>query len=180
MMRSYDKNFLFAMQFVAFWEGGEVNDPNDPGGHTNYGVTQKTLDIARPKFSAAGLPASVSDLTESHCHFIYYNLYWEPLRCSSFPCELALLIFDAAVNQGQSDAAKFLQRVVGAHVDGILGSKTVATTVQVMSTRGLRYILQQYSAERAYDYALNSNIIERFGRGWYRRLFACYSAALDT
>ena len=46
--------FIDALPFVLQWEGGYVNHPNDPGGATNKGVTQKVYDAWRAK---NGLPA---------------------------------------------------------------------------------------------------------------------------
>ena len=40
-------NQNIVLKWLGLSEGGEVNHPNDPGGHTNHGVTQKTLDAWR-------------------------------------------------------------------------------------------------------------------------------------
>ncbi len=42
-------NFEGALKFTLSWKGGLVNDPNDPGGETKYGISKRAypeLDIA--------------------------------------------------------------------------------------------------------------------------------------
>lgn len=175
-----NNGFLDALDFVLLWEGGEVNHPADPGGHTNMGVTQRTLDWFRSKYPSAGLPSSVSNLTHEHVQQIYYQEYYRPLRCDEMPEPISLLVFDAAVNQGAYDAGRFLQRAVGAAADGIVGSKTLSALERAVHIYGVQAVAKAVAVERAYDYALNDSIDDVFGRGWYRRLFDCYEKALKS
>ena len=176
----YSRGFKCAIQFVAHWEGGEVNHANDPGGHTNLGVTQQTLNLARQKYPQAKLPESVSDLTTDHVYFIFWHEYWLPVKCDEMSPGLALMIFDGAINQGVSAIGKHLQRAVGVVVDGIVGSKTIAAVVAYGQRDGYSRLIQAVAAERALGYARTGGLLEHFGRGWYRRLLSCYSASLDA
>ncbi len=115
-----------SLSHVLDFEGGEVNDPRDPGGLTNRGVTQRTLDRCGKKYPEAGLPESVSDLEHEHVRFIYKVEYWNKCRCGDLPAPVAVLVFDAAVNQGPNDAGVFLQLAGGSLVDGLIGPKTIA------------------------------------------------------
>jgi lysozyme family protein len=163
-----------ALAHISAYEGGEVNDPSDPGGHTNMGITQRTLDRVRRKHPDAGLPISVSDLTRANVEFIFRVEYWNPCRCSDLPGAIAIMAFDCAVNQGIGDAIRFIQRSAGATVDGLIGPKTIAAANHCDSAKMLR----EMAALRGYDYALLDNLDDRFGLGWMRRLFACYDLAI--
>lgn len=170
MLGAYDQG----LQHVLSWEGGEVNDPRDPGGHTNMGVTQKTLDRVRWKYPDAGLPKSVSDLRHEHVRFIYKVEYWDVCRCSELPAAVAVLVFDAAVNQGPEDAITFLQKAAGAYVDGRIGPQTIGAA----NNCDPRKLAREYAAFRAHDYALLDHLDDIYGLGWMRRLLACYDLAL--
>lgn len=169
MSRAFD----YCMKIVFAHEGGEVDDPRDPGGHTNMGITQATLNRARKTLQ--GLPASVSDLTRHDCTRIYEALYWRPVRGDELPLPLALLTFDACVNQGEGDAKRFLQQAVGVKVDGAIGPKTLAA-----AQRSGRPAIEELAARRMHDYMLLDKLDDTFGLGWSRRLCHVYGEALDA
>lgn len=177
MMES--NSFDSALRFVAFWEGGEVDDLNDPGGHTNLGVTQNTLNIARAKRPERGLPKFVSQLNAADARFIYHEFYWLPIQCHRMQPAVALMVFDGCVNQGVTAMSKHLQKAVGASVDGIVGSKTLAALEERIMALGTAEVLRDIAAERALGYAHTGGLLGRFGRGWYRRLIACFGTALS-
>ena len=76
---------------------------------------------------------------------------------------LDLLVFDAAVNQGQACAAKMLQAVLNVTQDGIVGPATIK------EARRAPNVITDYFARRMYQYSLTPQNV-RFGSGWYRRL----------
>lgn len=82
-----------AFDAVVGVEGGYVNNPADPGGETKYGISKRsypTLDIA--------------NLTLDDAKAIYKRDYWDPLNLDNELYPIALLLFDAAVNQGMTFA----------------------------------------------------------------------------
>lgn len=118
----YD-NFHRAFNLVLKEEGGFVNNPKDPGGMTNLGVTKKAWEewIGRPVTEAdmrALVPAQVLPF--------YREKYWNACRCNDLYSGLDYLIFDIAVNSGTGRAAKFLQSAVGVEADGAIGSRTIS------------------------------------------------------
>lgn len=165
--------FDAGLRHVLHWEGGESNDARDPGGHTNMGTTQRTLDRVRRKHPEAGLPESVSDLTYEHVRFIYRVEYWDLCRCSDLPAAAAIMVLDAAVNQGPEDAGRFLQYACGTKPDGMIGPKTIAAANNCDAGR----LVREFGSRRATDYALLDNLDDIYGLGWMRRLFACYDLA---
>lgn len=170
MSRAFD----YCSRHVLEIEGGEVNDPRDSGGHTNLGITQVTLDRARK--TIPGLPLSVSDLTVPQSLVIYEALYWRPVRGDELPLGLALIVFDACVNQGERDAARFLQTAVGATVDGKIGPRTVEAAILTPAKKAILEV----GAQRMFDYMQLDNLQGRFGLGWSRRLMRIVAAALEA
>jgi uncharacterized protein (TIGR02594 family) len=104
-------------------EGGYTNDPQDPGGPTNMGITLGTLRDWRGQAVTA---TNVQKLTAQERDAIYVCKYWFKSWADQLPPALAVMHFDCAVNQGVHDAARFLQEAVGADVDGEIGPKTLA------------------------------------------------------
>lgn len=156
-------------------EGGLVDDHRDPGGRTNLGVTQRVLDSVRIEHPELALPYRVDDLTFPNAKGIFKVRYWDLVCGDELPGPLALLLFDAAVNQGVGDATLFLQRALSVKVDGVIGKITLAAA----NSRPLKPLLAEVAAQRGYDYALNDKIDDVFGLGWMRRLFTCYTLALE-
>jgi|TARA_R100001530_G_scaffold123894_1_gene91953 lysozyme family protein len=157
-----------AVAFVLHHEGGFVEDPNDPGGATNFGISQRFLDgIGDARFAA--------DITIEGAMALYKEYFWDAIRGDELPPSLALMVFDAAVNQGPGTAARALQRSVGAKADGFIGPRTIAAAYSAGPAKALVNI----AAERAVGYG-NLDTFQHYGRGWMRRLFACYTEALVT
>lgn len=122
------KEFLDALSFTLHWEGGYVNDPLDPGGATNFGVTQRVYDAFRKK---AGLPPrAVKEIERQEVAEIYFNNYWLASPCDKMLNPLTVAHFDTSVNFGVSRAIKFLQQALGVSVDGAIGPETLAAVSQ--------------------------------------------------
>lgn len=122
-------NWLSCYKRTRYHEGGNDDDPHDPGGRTSRGITQREYDAYRKN---KGLPqldvwkAPESDITD-----IYLNDYWRASRADQLQSGVDLIVFDGAVNSGIAQATKWAQRAVNAqgkklNVDGIIGPQTVA------------------------------------------------------
>ena len=113
-------------------EGGYVNDPDDPGGATNYGVTIHTmrrlgLDLDRDGDVDA---RDVQQLTRAQAVDIFITHYFERPRISALPEPLHPTVFDMYVNAG-ANAIRILQRLLNqmgqqVTVDAALGPQTIA------------------------------------------------------
>jgi lysozyme family protein len=115
--------FKRALAFVLKMEGGYTNDPVDRGGATNKGILQRVYDTYR---KAEGLRlADVRHILNIEVEEIYRDAYWLEGDCDRLPWPVSLVHFDACVNTGVTQAAKFLQRSVGAQPDGRIGPKTL-------------------------------------------------------
>ncbi len=154
-------NFTRAMELVFESEGGYVNDPNDPGGETKFGITKRDYPLI-----------DIANLDKATAATIYLKDYWTPAKCDAFAWPLCLFVFDAAVNQGLDAANRCLQRAAGVAVDGIAGTQTM----RAVANQDPRELAALFLAERAIRYTGTRNF-DKYGRGWFKRLFL---AAMDS
>lgn len=105
-------------------EGGYVNHPNDRGGATNMGITQRTYDDFRRKHK---LPErNVKDMPHDEAVQVYFEFYWLPSNAPALPEAVREVHFDAAVNHGVGRANKLLQASAGVTQDGAIGPATLS------------------------------------------------------
>ena len=116
--RSRRPLFERALAHVLEMEGGYDDDPYDPGGPTNMGITlaeyARDRGIEVTADTLAALKAELKAIPPATVRRIYRDRYWLPASCPDLPPPLAFFHFDAAVNQGVAGAARMLQQSVGA------------------------------------------------------------------
>ncbi|EHU1483072.1 glycoside hydrolase family 108 protein [Acinetobacter baumannii] len=139
-------------------EGGYVNNPKDPGGETNWGITIKT---AREN----GYIGAMRYMKRDQAKEIYRKAYWERAKCAQYNSAIGFQMFDAAVNHGIGNAIRMLQRAVGVADDGVVGDITLGA----INKKSLDDVLVLFNAERLEFYAKLKTFPE-FGRGWTRRV----------
>lgn len=116
-------SFPMSLDLVLVHEGGYSNHPADPGGPTMKGVIQRVYDAYR---RGKALPTrSVKMLEDAELREIYRRQYWDAVRGDDLPAGIDYCVFDAAVNSGPAQAAKWLQRALGVSVDGQVGAVTL-------------------------------------------------------
>jgi len=111
-----------ALRFVLRWEGGFVDDPDDRGGRTNKGVTQRVYNKWLENQSQPG--KDVLNISDNEVSVIYEQNYWLRAKCDRLRDSLDMAQFDTAINMGVNRAIKILQQAVGADVDGRFGPNT--------------------------------------------------------
>lgn len=100
--------FEKALKFTLQWEGGYVNNPNDSGGATNKGITQRVYD---EYLVNKGLPPfSVRNILQKEVEDIYKELYWNKIGADILDPKLAIAAFDFAVNSGVTTAKGLLAK----------------------------------------------------------------------
>ncbi|OOF59309.1 glycoside hydrolase family 108 protein [Rodentibacter myodis] len=139
-------------------EGGYVNDPRDPGGETNWGITKRTAQ-------ANGYLGSMRAMTREQAFKIYYSAFWVRYQCEKMPSAVAFQFFDAAVNHGLGNASRMLQRAVGVVDDGIIGNMTLATIKKI----AISDVIMRLNGERLEFYCKLGNFAT-YGKGWVRRI----------
>ena len=166
--------FDTCLAFTLRAEGGYVDDPADPGGATNMGITLATF---RQWSDDAELgPAQVQDMTERTARAIYRSLYWNPLRADALPAGVDLSVFDMGVNAGIWGSARLLQRAIGFtgdEVDGCIGPETLGAA----ATCDPRSLVNDL-ADRQAAYYRSLAEFPTFGAGWLNRTDARRRAAL--
>lgn len=165
-----------ALAHVLRMEGGYTNDPHDPGGPTNRGITLATFARhMREELDAANRESLVERLRridDATVRAIYSACYWTPSRAAELPAPLALMHFDAAVNHGVAGAARLLQIALEVDVDGEIGPITLAAARRWRSD----HALAAYAAARRKRYRALPHFW-RFGRGWLARVDRTLAAA---
>jgi lysozyme family protein len=150
-------NFDKCLEMLLHHEGGYVNHPDDPGGETNLGVTKKV-------YVASGGKKSMKKLTVKDVAPIYKKSYWARLKCDDLPSGLDFCAFDWGVNSGTGRAAKALQKICGASVDGAIGPKTLA----LINRQNPKYMIEEFGKIRQEFYE-SLGTFKTFGKGWTRR-----------
>lgn len=165
-------NFAPSLAAVLRSEGGFVNDPRDPGGATDEGVTQTVYDDWRTDQGLA--QRSVRDIDQAEVEAIYRKLYWDVIQGDGLPFGVDYCTFDFAVNSGVNRAARFLQRGSGAVEDGHIGPASVATAKAIPPATLIDRICD---ARLAFLKCLP--IFDRFGHGWTSRVEEVRARAKD-
>src|SRR5712671_4786085 len=111
-----------AMARVFEDEGGYSNDRGDPGGPTNFGIT---LHDARMYWKSNATADDVRHMPKSVAIIIYRKHYADPLHYDDLPAGVDYAVADYGINSGIGRAARVLQKIVHAHVDGVIGPETI-------------------------------------------------------
>ncbi|MBX9760362.1 MAG: glycoside hydrolase family 108 protein [Beijerinckiaceae bacterium] len=149
---------------VLVHEGGYINHPDDPGGATNKGVTQRVYDGWRDR---QNLPRrSVRHIADAEVREIYRVQYWNVTRCDELPAGVDYVVFDGNVNSGPSRSVKWLQRALGVNVDGNLGEATLTAVKKHPNHDGL--IARICDVRMGFLQGLKH--WPTFGKGWTRRV----------
>ena len=141
-------------------EGGYVNDPDDPGGATNHGVTIHTMRRLGLDLDGDGqvTEQDVRVLTREQAVTIFIDHYFNRPNVRLLPTALQASVFDMYVNAG-ANAVRILQRLlqdmrIAVTVDGVIGPQTIAATEQGMAAAVDHFVDAYGIARRNYYYAL--------------------------
>jgi lysozyme family protein len=168
------------LSFILKYEGGYVNDPDDPGGETNRGITKATLAAAY----ASGIVKHnvVKNVTREDASKIYKARYYANYGYDKLPFALSLAVTDTTVNCGRVGAAKIVQKALVSlgmplTIDGKWGPKTQAALESAAGNRSLPSLILA-KRKNYYDDIIRSNPTQRkFRTGWYNRLKALAAEA---
>lgn len=167
-------SFDSALKEILHHEGGFANHPRDPGGITMLGVTKRVWEAWTGKHATVD---EMRALTPAKVAPLYRKNYWDALRCDDLHPALALCVFDFGVNAGVTRSARYLQRMIGAAVDGVPGAKTVAAAKAFVTEHGPAEAVRRFQQSRR-DYYRQLSTFDTFGKGWLRRVNEVETAAL--
>ena len=150
LARWEEKVFDTALNFTLKWEGGFVDDPVDPGGRTNKGITQSTYNNYR-KTHGLG-PSDVMGISDQEVREIY-NGIWKTSGADRLPLPLAVAHFDTAVNFGTGRAQEWLQAVEN-------GKQTPMDAAKAYAQKRIEYRYERVKQDPSQ---------QKFLRGWLNR-----------
>lgn len=155
-------NFLPFAPVLFAHEGGYANDPRDPGGETNFGISKRSYPAE-----------NIRAMTKERAQSIYKRDYWDKIKGDQLPSGVDVVVFDAAVNSGVSRASKWLQEIVGVKQDGVIGPDTI----KAVMARDPLVVIDRYSDRRlAFMKSAKDKsgklLWPTYGRGWERRVVA--------
>jgi lysozyme family protein len=147
-------------------EGGNDDDPRDPGGRTSRGIIQREWTDYAAHHPGQKLPADVWMAPDSAITDIYRTKYWARMRCDELPSGVDDTVYDYSVNSGVGRAGKVLRRVVG------LPDSTSVVTDEVLAAaakRDAKAIIIAINDERL-RFLKSLKTWPVFGAGWSRRV----------
>lgn len=163
-------NFEQSLALVLKSEGGFVNNPRDPGGMTNLGVTKATYERW---INGSATEAQMRALTPADVEPIYREWYWDGVRGDDLPLGVDYCVFDFAVNSGIGTATRMLQDAAGVVPDGKLGPVSMAAVLKA-KPRDLIDMMQTLRL----GYLRKISTWPTFGKGWSKRVQDVTTAAL--
>lgn len=170
-----NERFNKLVTIILRHEGGWVNDQDDPGGATNFGISLRfakgtgnkgTFDIDKDGDIDAD---DIRKLSKSDAQDAYKAYFYDPLRIDEIKDEhLAAQFFDHAVNAGPKAAILILQATVGTKQDGVIGPKTIAAANTFINP-GTFYATGR---ENFYKNLVVKNYrFKKYIKGWLNRVF---------
>lgn len=167
-------NFQKCLQLVLVSEGGNVDDPDDPGGRTSRGITQREYDAFRR--TNPGLPSDVFAAPQSAITDIYDMSYWKPF-CPQFPDGVDYVFFDVSVLSGPGRAAKWLQKAVGVDADGHIGVITL-TALNAAAPKDVIAKISGFRTDNYNELVAENPKLKKFLKGWLARVNRVQTDAL--
>lgn len=159
-------NYQDAINKVLLHEGGFVNNPNDRGGPTNFGITQKVYEAFKGRKVSV---EEIRNMPKADAVAIYKKNYWDQVGGDKIKFySVAFAIFDQSVNRGVSAAVKQAQRILGVQADGKAGTGTLA---MINAASELDFLNKYLAAsENAYRSIAQNPGQDGFLKGWLNRL----------
>ncbi len=151
-----DSRFDKWFDWLLEWEGVVFeNDPDDPGGATKFGIDQRS----HPN-------VNIRNLTKDQAKQIYWDEYWTKCKANIMPDKVGEVVANIAVNAGHGRASKWLQEVVGAVQDGIIGPKTIGLVKSFDNKIVSEALLNR--TEKHYR-SIAKGRLSKFLKGWLNR-----------
>ena len=155
-------NFEQCIALVLKSEGGFVNNPKDPGGMTNLGVTKAVWE---EWVGHAVDEKAMRELTPAVVAPMYKARYWMACYAPQLKTGVDYCLFDAAVNMGPGRAVKLLQEAMQCVPDGMIGPRTM----QLLDQKKASDIIDAFS-NRKITYYESLKTFPVFGKGWLKRV----------
>ena len=161
-MRSY----VDAVNEVLKREGGYVNHPDDTGGATNFGITQRVYSTFKGRSVSS---EDVKNMSRAEAVSIYKTQYWDKIQGDKIKSyEVAYVLFDQAVNRGVGASVKSAQKILGLTQDGGMGPMTLAALNAANASNFVSSFLADARSAYAQIAQIGNNAT--FLKGWLNRV----------
>jgi len=152
-----------ALARVLAHEGGYTNNPADPGGPTNFGIT---IADYRRYVKPGATAADVRAMTADEAKAIYRARYWDALACDDLPAGVDYAVFDYGVNSGIGRSGKVLRRMLTLPDNtGVVDNAVIAAVAQADA----RALVAAICDERL-RFLKSLKTWPVFGKGWSSRV----------
>ena len=170
-------DFTKAHAFVSRMEGGFVDDPVDPGGITNYGVSlrflkSQGLDVGDIDGDGDIDADDIRALTPELAARVLRRVFWDVFPLDIVPDPLAVAVYDTAVNMGIGQASRLTQKALGLEADGCWGPMTWAAIKSCPEPKAAALAMVELRRERYAALVRNNPALGKFSRGWENRMKA--------
>jgi lysozyme family protein len=146
---------------------GYVNDPDDAGGETKFGISKR-----------ANPDVDIKALTWAEAKAIYHEKYWLEGKCDKMSPRIAILHFDGCVNHGVERANIFLQRALGVTTDGKVGPVTLGK-LAASNELFICGMVCKYREQFYRDIVTRKPTQAKFLGGWLRRINEMRAFVMD-
>ena len=163
-------NFEHCLALTLQFEGGYVDNPHDPGGATNLGITRAVLAQVRGRPVAR---SEVMALSREEARGIYRRLYWNTIAGDALPKGVDAVLFDLSVNSGPQHAIHALQTALGQPLSGRVDNPTLSALAKCVPATLVTAICRQ-----RLSFLARLKTFSFFGRGWSRRVQSIERAGL--
>jgi lysozyme family protein len=164
-------NWQASLAVTLDFEGGNDDDPRDPGGRTSRGILQREWNTYVRAHSSSGLPSDVWKAPQFAIVDIYRTQYWNPMAGDQWPAGVDLCVFDGGVNSGSGRELRWARSALaqGSGTFSVLAAMATAASDKVA-------IIKRHQAKRlGFLEALGT--WRTFGRGWAHRVAGIESIA---
>jgi len=162
-------NFIKFIELVLETEGGFVDDPDDPGGATNKGITLKTFSKWSGKEKSVEELKNIEDTT---VRLIYEDLYWKAVQGRLLPDGVDIYVADWAVHSGPTRATMELQKILEVDPDGVIGPITLDA---LKRNDGNDILLELHLARIRFLHDISyGKPTFKFLKGWLNRIHHVY------
>jgi lysozyme family protein len=148
---SFDRAFDKAFDRLMGHEGGYTNNPADPGGETNWGISKRSYP-----------DTDIKNLTRDQAGALYLRDFWQPLG-DTHPA-IKGQVFDFAVNSGMQTAIRKLQAAIGVADDGHWGPMSA----KALAAMDVNDVLMRFMAQRL-RFWVKCSAWPTMGAGWVNR-----------
>jgi lysozyme family protein len=174
-------DFDWIFDFVVSSEGGFTDNPADPGNWTGGKVGAGLCRGTKFGISAAAhSDLNIKSLTLDEAKALYQREYWDRVDGDRLPDSIALLVFDAAINNGIGRSVRWLQQAVLVAQDGVIGPRTLQAIDHVVARPGGSMELGAELLAQRLTFMTALATWKSFGLGWARRLFRLQYASLEA